>query len=76
MYTCNHCNGIFEEPKKNISHEPIECWGRNETYEVVELVCPTCGDEDIEELEYYDEFEDEDDEEDYIETDGEYEEDE
>ena len=73
MYKCNHCDKVFEEPMKKTYDESIECWGRKETYKMVEPVCPICGDENIEEFEYY---EDEFDEENYIETDGEYEEDE
>ena len=50
MYRCLDCKEIFDEPDARTWEEVSEYWGRPVGEKFTEYTCPSCGSDDIEEM--------------------------
>lgn len=48
IYKCNCCNSVFSTPKQKKSYENVD--GERGWWLRVDLVCPHCGEENLEEV--------------------------
>lgn len=47
MWTCGDCGCVFEEPER---HNYFECHGNGIYEPMCELLCPSCGGPDLDEI--------------------------